>query len=1242
MEVMNVNASHLDSRCSTPDLPDLPKASDRMISSPLYETVATVLLSQVEDSPTQNETVATLPLYRSAITQNANTTRLTQPTQLINQSSPDLPTSPPPVVQVVASSPMTSVRRQSGILASVMAPAGTSFRRPFAPPRPQPRAITLDSDDEGPTYNGGSSDSDLAILKRNDIKTSIFEKRNKDIGAEKIPESPQTKPGLSKFHEITANSFYKPTVFNVDPRIRNPNNQNSRSFNNLAGVKRSSDTMASAYGNASKRRQIAPARAQPVEIEQLDMELDDIMDPNMRKKTKHVFSILTTETIRSCYEALVAKKGNTDDAIDYLLLMSDKKANKAGSRAIDLTGSEDELLMTPAPRPISRPNINLSRQQAKKPAISIHDKWSSTQNVKKAQSKQLNASQEQTKKKGKLVRGRKERSSPVVESPKALPNAAIQIDSDNSENDSGIHSSPEDKSFDSRLLAFFNTCSANDLSDTAGISLEIAGHLISKRPFKSLDSVCAVETANARPGRSKRRPPPIGERIVEKCEEMLRSYEAVDFLVKKCENIAKPLANDMKRWGVNIYGVRDSELDILSLKDSQWAGHDSGIGTPASDLGDERSNSVHKNGVKYITPPSIMSDDIQMKDYQVVGINWLALLFKRNLSCILADDMGLGKTCQVIAFLAWLFENGEKGPHLVVVPAATLENWLKEFQRFCPTLNVEPYYANNPSERLHIAAHIDSARDGINVVITTYTVAKGKDDFPWLKHFGFCCTVFDEGHILKNADSQVASKLVRIESKFRLLLTGTPLQNNLKELISLLAFLMPSMFREKKDELQSIFSHNVKAMDANHEALLSAQRIARARSMLTPFILRRKKYQVLKDLPKKERKVEYCDMTPEQSEIYSSYLEKALDIRTRRANGENVSSESTNILMKLRQAAIHPFLFRRCYKDKQLPSIAKACLRDPQWAESNPNLIVQELEAYSDMEIHSLCDGRSVLQHFTLNNHEWLASGKVQKMLQLLRRFMAEGHRTLVFSQFTMVLDILELVLEREVIAYFRLDGTTKVAERQDLIDEFCSEENQTPVFMLSTKAGGAGINLAKANKVIVFDSGFNPQDDIQAENRAHRIGQMKEVEVVRLVSKGTVEEQIYAMGLTKLKLDEQVAGDGDANEAGGKEDDEKREAEGRKAVEELFWKKLDAESVPDEKSSAADLEGTEEQAIHMPEQFEAGLQSHGEVEVRREEQMCEKVEAGREREQNVKLPSRTRQATSRKPSRVKIEVEET
>ncbi|KAK5275930.1 DNA-dependent ATPase fun30, partial [Exophiala xenobiotica] len=312
-------------------------------------------------------------------------------------------------------------------------------------------------------------------------------------------------------------------------------------------------------------------------------------------------------------------------------------------------------------------------------------------------------------------------------------------------------------------------------------------------------------------------------------------------------------------------------------------------------------------------------------------------------------------------------------------------------------------------------------------------------------------------------------------------------------------------------------------------------------------------------------------MTPQQSEIYQSWLDTAYSIRERKEKGENVTNESANILMKLRQAAIHPLLFRRVYPDKILPAIAKQCLKVDLWRESNPTLIVTELQAYSDMEIHTLCAQHPQLDRFVLNNHEWLSSGKVQKTIELLRRFIAEGHRTLIFSQFVMVLDILELVFEREAIDYFRLDGNTKVSERQDLIDEFSADDNETPVFMLSTKAGGAGINLAKANKVIVFDSGFNPQDDIQAENRAHRIGQVKEVEVVRLVSKGTVEEQIYAMGLTKLKLDEQVAGDGSEEQPPRKEGEEsEKEVEGRMMVEEMFFKKLDQEPIQQMKAEVA------------------------------------------------------------------------
>lgn len=181
-------------------------------------------------------------------------------------------------------------------------------------------------------------------------------------------------------------------------------------------------------------------------------------------------------------------------------------------------------------------------------------------------------------------------------------------------------------------------------------------------------------------------------------------------------------------------------------------------------------------------------------------------------------------------------------------------------------------------------------------------------------------------------------------------------------------------------------------------------------------------------------------------------------------------------------------------------------------------------------------------------------SGKVDKLCELLTNFIANGDRILIFSQFTMVMDILEQVLETQNIKFFRLDGTTSVEDRQSILDAF-HEQVDIPVFMLSTKAGGAGINLACANKVIIFDSSFNPQEDIQAENRAHRVGQTREVEVVRLVTRGTIEEQIHALGQTKLALDQRVAGEDEGAPFGGKRDDENL-----KAVEELVISTLELE----------------------------------------------------------------------------------
>ena len=1213
--------------------PDFINSSDDELFSATYkphETVATLPLKrpdQSDASESEHETLATLPLDHVRTQTQSNTGRLTQPTQILRRSPPANMSSPSRTnVQVAASSPISTpapARKPSGYLANAMAPAGTMFRKPFVPPQPRPQPIIID-DDDGPTFQGGSSDDDREDLKKNDIKPTIFQRAKPESDA--IPESPAK--GNNLFKSITANSYYS-------------------GLNN--GVKRSADSMANSYGSVyKKQRQTGPSRAMPSssrKSSEPDMDFDDIGDPNMRTKVKRMTSVLTAASISDCYNALLKTKGNYDDATDMVLLMSEKKEKQAGA-SIDLTASDDELAPTPAgARKQNQPPV---RQQAKAPAQSIKDKYGGARKLAPAPTRRLEVFDEPPKKKKTLVRGRKDRSSPVPEAPRAKSaigaGRPINVDSDSDEADSGIQSAPDNSTFQLHLVDFFNKCTPADLADTASIKLELAEHIVSKRPFKTRAAIEKVENPDLKPSKGKR--VPLGAKVAEKVDEMLDSYDAVDYLVKQCENLAKPLEAEMKTWGIDTTGKE--ELDMASLSDSQRSGHDSGIGTPISD---DEKKAVKK---KFLGQPSIMNHDYKMKDYQIVGMNWLNMLYKRKLSCILADDMGLGKTYQVIAFLSHLFENGEQGPHLIVVPAATLENWLQEFQRFCPALNVEPYYASNPDERAVLREEIDANRDDINVLVTTYHVAKAKEDWPWLKEFRFCCTVFDEGHVLKNADSQVSSRLSKIKSSFRLLLTGTPLQNNLRELVSLLGFLMPILFREKREELASIFAHNVKAMDENHEALLSAQRIGRARSMLTPFILRRKKAQVLKDLPTKHRRVEWCDLTVEQAEIYNFWRDKALDIRDRREKGELLKDgDSAQVLMKLRQASIHPLLFRRLYTDDMLPKIANQCLKGDMWRESNPDLIVTELRAYSDMEIHNLCSNSSVISRFALQNDEWLASGKVQRMLSLLRTWMAEGSRTLIFSQFTMVLDILELVLEKELISYFRLDGSTKVSERQDLIDEFSGLDNHTPVFMLSTKAGGAGINLAKANKVIVFDSGFNPQDDIQAENRAHRIGQEKEVEVVRLVGSGTVEETIYNVGEVKVRLDEQVAGGGvsDGNGTGvnvsgtatpmeqevgaaaakgknGKkgavEVESEVEKKGRKEVEDLFFQKL--------------KEGGGRVKAKADEEKEKEVEAGEEAQVAKEEAGAVELEEVKAEQNNneVKIEDETKKDKTKVPSRPK------
>ena len=1046
----------------------------------------------------EHETVATVPLDRVAPSTLTPSQRLTQPTQLLGAPPAAADHS---VVQVAASSPpapFSSPFRPAhgGVLSSSIAPSGTRFCPPAAGPAKRAPVINLD---DGPTYGGGSSDDDIQLFENTDIKPAMFTKGSRS--PEKVADSPSAGDRqLNRFKQVTSSAVYNPDAkrpaSQMDPAPR--------------GI---------------------PTKRPRQDVTSRDTALHDIADWSLRRKVERVQNVMPQKSVQQCLDALSVKNGNFDDAMDHLASLDEQNVS-----------SEDELSIPrkTSPAPAAKQNI--------KARGTIQDKWSSMHVPSQKPS-------EQAQPRRRLMKGPKHRAaspSPVRETPKTgglvkgrkhlsrspTPEAEETPDEDSDEDvEEQTNSLTEVK-----LLSYLNSCGPRELADLAAETEELASHVLSYRPFESLDAVRVIPEAKKPNPKARKAPRPVGDKIVDKCLEMLTGLEAVDTLVAECEALGKPVATEMKKWGVDIFGKR-GELELTSFE------HDSGIGTPSSQQTsqpDEDSDSAPISGsrkTRFIPPPSIMCQELQMKDFQIVGINWLALLFEKELSCILADDMGLGKTCQVIAFLAHLYEKNIKGPHLVVVPSSTIENWLREFQKFCPTLNVMPYYAGQ-TERAHIRAMIEEDREEINVVITTYTIAKAKVDARFLREMDFCVCVYDEGHMLKSSKSVLYEKLIKIPARFRLLLTGTPLQNNLQELASLLGFILPGVFEQRKDDLQHIFSNKAKTSDESHSTLLSAQRIERAKSMLRPFVLRRKKGQVI-DLPAKHSHVEYCDLSESQKAIYDHEQDQVRQLLEDRRAGKRTGNKTANILMTLRQAAIHPLLHRRHYTDDTLRRISKACLKEPTFAESNPDIIFEDLLVYNDLECHNLCKKYpKALGRFTLPDSAWMDSGKVTQLCALLSRFKANGDRTLVFSQFTKVMDILEHVLENEHTDFVRLDGATSVEDRQSILDAF-HERTSIPVFLLSTKAGGAGINLACANKVVIFDSSFNPQEDVQAENRAHRVGQTRDVEVIRLVTRDTIEEQIHALGQTKLKLDQAVVGE-DAVEV------KRGEEAGIRAVEEM------------------------------------------------------------------------------------------
>jgi chromodomain-helicase-DNA-binding protein 4 len=460
----------------------------------------------------------------------------------------------------------------------------------------------------------------------------------------------------------------------------------------------------------------------------------------------------------------------------------------------------------------------------------------------------------------------------------------------------------------------------------------------------------------------------------------------------------------------------------------------------------------------------------ELMKYQVDGLNWLYYRWYQKKNAILADEMGLGKTIQIVSFLATLVQEHNCAPFLVVVPNSTCPNWRREIKRWAPSLRVVAYYGSAAAR--DAAYRYEMFPEGskelkCHVVVTSYDAAADDNCRKFFKSVPWQGLIVDEGQRLKNDKNLLYEALTNMKIPFKVLLTGTPLQNNARELFNLLQFLDDS-FNAAELELEY--------------AELSKENVPALHQMIRPFFLRRTKAQVLTFMPPMAQIILPVSMSVLQTKLYSSILAKNPDLL--RAIFETTSllkkgdrGNLNNLLMQLRKCLCHPFVYSR------------------------------EIEERSEL---------ATVSHRNLVE----ASGKLQMLSLLLPKLQQRGHRVLIFSQFLDMLDIMEDFMDGLGLRHQRLDGTISALVKQKRIDEYNAKDSPLFAFLLSTRAGGVGINLATADTVIILDPDFNPHQDIQALSRAHRIGQKNKVLCFQLMTRASAEERIVQIGRKKMALD--------------------------------------------------------------------------------------------------------------------------
>lgn len=449
---------------------------------------------------------------------------------------------------------------------------------------------------------------------------------------------------------------------------------------------------------------------------------------------------------------------------------------------------------------------------------------------------------------------------------------------------------------------------------------------------------------------------------------------------------------------------------------------------------------------EYEIPEEIQTD---LREYQITGYRWACALGQMGLGGILADDMGLGKTLQMITYLC-----SQKGAtHLVVCPASLVYNWETEFQKFAPSMRVCPVVGNAEQRR-----HLLEEWDSYDVLVTSYDLLKR--DVEWYTGKTFGCEIIDEAQYIKNPSTQAAKSVKTVASRIRFALTGTPIENRLSELWSLFEYVIPGYlyrypyFKEQFEE---------QILQKTQEQMRALNRL---HTMIAPFLLRRLKQDVLKDLPDKLEEVVYTRLEPEQEKLYRA-TEKNIVDGLKRQSGKELQEHKLQILAEITR-------------------LRQIC-----------------------------CDPVLLYENYTSG------SAKLATCMELLKNAVEGGHRILVFSQFTSMLDLLARELDKENMTYLLLTGSTTKTKRRELVQRF--QEKRADIFLISLKAGGTGLNLTAADMVVHYDPWWNVAAQNQATDRAHRIGQDKRVTVMKLIAKDTIEERILKLQEEKRDLADKI-----------------------------------------------------------------------------------------------------------------------